>query len=177
MSLNKKLVSHLAKNKIEHQVLDHKKVYTAIDAANTLKVKLEGVAKTLILKADKDYYLVLLSANRQANFAKLMKALKSKKVTLPKETELIKVLKIKPGQVTGFGSIHKLPTIIDKSFTSMERAVISGGSLVQSVSMKVKDFMNLEKPLVIPFSDKKKIKIQLSNKKKKIVKKISKKKK
>ena len=42
---------------IDHKILEHKTVYTAIDTALTMKKKLAEIAKSLLVKADKDYLL------------------------------------------------------------------------------------------------------------------------
>ncbi len=158
MTIHPKVKKHLELNKVKYQVVPHKKVYTAWDAAATLKVKLEEIAKSLVVKADKTYYLLILAANKNANLAKLQKSLKAKKVRIPKETELVKVFKVKPGGLTGFGSLHGLPVIVDKGYQKVKQAIFSGGSLVESVKLKVADYLKLEQALVHAFSEAKKFK-------------------
>ena len=68
-----KLIKYLEKMGVSHELLEHKKVYTAIDAANTLKRKMDQIAKSLLVKADKDYYLVLLPADKNLNEEKIRK--------------------------------------------------------------------------------------------------------
>ena len=157
MSTNKKVIKHLNSKKVKYEIIPHKKVYTAIDAAATLKVKLDEIAKSLVIKADRDYYLLILAANRNVNLVKLKKSLKAKKVLIPKEAELVKVFKIKPGALTGFGSIHKIEVILDKGFEKVKGAIFSGGSLVESIKMNLKDYKKLEEPIQHLFSEIKKI--------------------
>lgn len=156
--IHPKLVKHLEANKVKYQLVPHKKVYTAWDAAATLKVKLEEIAKSLVVKADKTYYLLILAANKNANLKKLQRALKAKKLVLPKEAELVKVFKVKPGSLTGFGSLHGLPVIVDKGYQKVKQAIFSGGSLVESVKVKVADYLKLEQAIIHQFSELKKIK-------------------
>jgi len=159
MAIHPKLKKHLETHKVNYQIVPHKKVYTALDAAATLKVKLEEIAKSLVIKADKTYYLVILAANKNANLAKLQKALKAKKVLIPKEAELIKFFKVKPGNLTGFGSLHQMPVIVDKGYQKVKQAIFSGGSLVESVKLKVKDYLKMEQAVTHAFAEaKKKIK-------------------
>ncbi|MDP2586413.1 MAG: YbaK/EbsC family protein [Candidatus Komeilibacteria bacterium] len=155
--INPKLTKHLEANKVKYQIVPHKKVYTALDAAATLKVKLEEIAKSLVVKADKTYYLVILAANKNANLKKLQQALKAKKLEMPKEAELVKVFKVKPGNLTGFGSIHQMPTIVDKGYQKVKQAIFSGGSLMESVKIKVADYLKLEQAIIHQFSEIKKI--------------------
>lgn len=129
-----------------------------MDVAATLKCKLEEIAKSLVVKADKTYYLLILAANRNVHLAKLQKALKAKKVMIPKEAELVKAFKIKPGSLTGFGAVHQLPVIVDKGYDKVKKAIFSSGSLVESVKMKIKDYLKLEQAIVHSFSEIKKFK-------------------
>ena len=50
-----KLVKYLEKAGVKHEIIEHKTVYTAYDAAATMKKKLNEIAKSLFIKADKDY--------------------------------------------------------------------------------------------------------------------------
>ncbi len=158
MSTSKKVLKHLDDKKVKYEIVPHKKVYTAFDAAATLKVKLDEIAKSLVVKADKNYYLLILASDKNVNLSKLKKALKAKKVVIPKEAELIKAFKIKPGSLTGFGSIHKVEVILDKGFDKVKKVIFSGGSLVESIKMTVNDYKKLEEPIVHLFSEIKKIK-------------------
>ena len=159
-----KLTKYLANSEIKHNILEHRTVYTAIDAAMTMKKKLSEIAKSLLIKADKDYYLVLLPADHNLDFEKLRKAiskLKGKEVKvikIPGEKIVGEALKIKAGTLTAFGSIHKLPVILDKKLEQVKKAVFSSGSLNHSIEMSVKDFIKSEDAVLASFGIKKKIK-------------------
>src|SRR3989338_5189114 len=102
MPINKKLLNHLEQNKIKHEVVSHKKVFTAVDAAATLKVKLEQVVKSLLVKAGNNFYLALLPASKNLDLSKLARFLKvkSEAVKLPKEKVMAEKFKVKPGAIT-----------------------------------------------------------------------------
>jgi len=158
MSVHPKLKNHLNSHQVKYEIILHKKVFTALDVAATLKARLEEIAKSLVVKADNNYYLLILSSNKNVNLVKLKKVLKAGKVVIPKEAELIKVYKIKPGNLTGFGSLHKLPVVVDKSFQKVKQAIFSGGSLVESVKMAIKDYIKIEEPIIHAFAEMKKFK-------------------
>ncbi len=178
-----KVKDHLEKNKIPYQLLDHKVVYTAYDAAQTLKVKLNELMKTLMVKVDKDFYLVSLPADKNLDFALLKKAVKLlggsvKKIEIPGEKVLVKTFKIKPGGLTGFGALHKVRTIVDKDLKKAKEVIVSGGSLTQSIKMKLSDYVKLEGAVVASIGKKRKlpkIVVQKPVKKKKAQQKSSKK--
>jgi len=173
--IDKKILEYLKKNKVTFEVLDHKKVFTAYDLAQTLREDMKKIAKTLLVKADQAYVLVILPAHYRLDLAKLKKSLKAKKVEIPKEKVMIKVLKIK-GSLTPFGAMHKVETWADKSLLKTQKVIMNAGSFTQSLRLKVKDFLKLEEAklgnFVAPggFNKAKKVKA------KKVAKKINKKK-
>lgn len=160
-----KLIKHLNSKGAKHNVLEHKTVYTAIDAANTLKRKMDEIVKSLFVRADKYYFLVCLPADRNLDFKKLKKVIenevgtKVKTVEIPSEKVMRKFLKIKNEGLSGFGTFYKLPVIIDKQLGKVKKAVFSAGDFNHSVEMLVRDFIKLENAILGSFGIKKKIKI------------------
>jgi len=154
-----KVKNYLDKSKTPYKVVDHKKVYTAFDAAQTLRVTLNKIVKSLMIKADKDYYLVSLPANKNIDFSLLKTAVKImggtvKKIQIPNEKVLTKLFKIKPGTLTGFAKLHKVQAIVDKDLKKVKDVIVSGGSLTQSIGMKLNDYLNLEEPVIAPIGKK-----------------------
>jgi len=160
MSISKKLIKKLEEAKVKHEIVCHKKVFTAFDAAATLKVKLEQVVKSLLIKAGKDFYLALLPANRNLDFKKLSKVLNVdvKKVSIPKEKVMTQKYKVKPGAMSAFGSVYKIPVVLDKSLIKVRDGIFSSGSFVESLRIKTKDYLHLENPVIGIFSVAKKYK-------------------
>jgi prolyl-tRNA editing enzyme YbaK/EbsC (Cys-tRNA(Pro) deacylase) len=160
----KKVMDYLTKAGVPHKILEHKTVYTAYDAAQTLRKKLEEIVKSLVVKADKDYYMVLVPANRNLDLEKVKKnisRLKQKDVKvlkIPGEKIMQEALKLKNETVSAFGSLHKLPVIMDKTLTKIKKGVFSSGSAGHSIEMKIKDFLNLESASEGNFSVAKKLK-------------------
>ncbi|MFH1326089.1 MAG: YbaK/EbsC family protein [Candidatus Falkowbacteria bacterium] len=148
--LPKKIIKYLEKAGVSHDVIEHKTVYTAYDAAMTMGKKIEEIAKSLVVKADKDYFLVLLPANKNLDLEKVKKNVSKLKqkdvkvVKIPGEKVMQDALKIKNGTVSAFGNLYKLPVIIDKALAKTKKAVFSSGGVNHSIEMKVKDFLNLE---------------------------------
>ena len=165
--VSKKLTEYLKKAKVPFEVVTHKTVYTAYDAAQTLKMKLNEIVKSLMIKVDRDYYLVSVPADKNVDFKLLAKAIKmmggtAKKISIPSEKELTKVFKLKPGALTGFGSMHKVKSVIDKDLKKVKQAIVSGGSVTQSLKMKINDYINMEKPMVAPIGKKRKLVVTIA---------------
>ena len=179
--LSPKLVKYLEKAGVKHEILEHRTVYTAIDAAATMKKKLNEIAKSLLVKADRDFYLVVLPADYNLDFKKLGKCITTrtgrpiKTVKIPNEKIMVEKLNIKAGAMSAFGGLHKLPVVMDKGLAKAKKAVFSSGSFNHSVEMAVKDFVKLENALLGQFGIKKKVKIQAITKPKRTKKPVSKK--
>ncbi len=166
-----KLAKYLEKAGVKHDVLEHKTVYTAYDAAATMGKKLNEIAKALLVIADKDYYLVLLPADHNLDFKKLAQFIskaggkKVKVVKIPGEAVMEKLLKVKAGAMSAFGGLHKLPVVMEKKLAGMKRAVFTSGSFNHSVEMAVKDFVKMENALLGNFGIKKKFEVVKKKKK------------
>ena len=161
-----KLVKYLEEHGVDHAILEHKTVYTALDAAATMRKKMNEIAKSLLVKADKDYYLVLLPADYNLDFKKLGKCIGMqtgkpvKVIKIPGEKIMEDLLKIKAGTLSAFGKLHKLPVYVDQGLTKTKKAVFAGGSFNHSVEMAVKDFIRMEEAILGSFGVKKKVKAQ-----------------
>lgn len=159
------LEKYLKENKIDPKILEHKTVYTAIDAANTLKRKMDEIVKALLVKADNYYYVVCLPANHNIDFKKVKSVIekevgeKIKTIQIPDEKLMRKILKLKQESVTAFGGLYKFPVIFEKKLMNLKKAVFSSGSFNHSVEMGVKDFSRLENVILASFGINKKIKL------------------
>lgn len=163
--LPSKVVKYLEAKGIDHEILEHRTVYTAMDAAATMRRKLGEIAKSLFVKANKDYYVVVLSADRNVDFKRLGKVIgretgqKAVTVKIPGEKIMENVLKVRAGTMSAFGGLHKLPVIADKGLARAKKAVFSAGSFNHSAEMLVRDFVALENAVLGDFGKKKNIKI------------------
>jgi Ala-tRNA(Pro) deacylase len=175
-----KVKNYLEKAGIKHEILEHKTVYTAIDAAKTMKKDLRQIAKSLLVKADKDYYLILLPADYNLDEKKLKKVIEKgsdkevKAIKIPGEKMMEKALNLKAGALTAFGNLHKVNVIVDKKLEEVKKAVFSSGSLNHSIEIAVKDFVKMENAVLDSFGVKKKVKIEKKPSKAKAKKKSSK---
>ncbi|MBD3360145.1 MAG: hypothetical protein GF365_05595 [Candidatus Buchananbacteria bacterium] len=162
MPVPKKIQNYLDKKGAKYAIVTHKKVYTAYDAAQTLKKKLDEIVKNILVKTDKGYIMVLLPASKNLDMEKLKKLINAKgkgvkKVEIPKEGVMVKLFKVKPGALPAFGELHDLEVYMDKNLQKVKKAIFSSGSFNESIEMAIKEFEKLEEPIVGLFSKAKKI--------------------
>lgn len=154
MAIPKKLLNYLDKAKIGYKIVRHKTVYTAYDAAQTMRTKLSEIAKTLVVRADKIYVLAVLPASRNLDLSKLKKLLKAKKIEIARENIMKKIFKVRPGAVTPFGEIYKVPVYIDRALLRAKKIVSGAGNFEDSVVMTVKNFSKVTKGVIGDFGKK-----------------------
>lgn len=175
MAVSKKLLKHLEESEKDFEIVEHRTVYTAYDAAATMHVKLNSIAKSLLVKINKPlvhglkpYAVVIVPADKNIDLKKIAKVVSTKdlkitKVTIPKENIMKTVFKVKPGAMAAFASLYKIPVVVDKALKGT--VVFSAGSFNESVKMKVTDFIKLEQAITGEFSIAKKIKKSVVKKK------------
>lgn len=144
MALSKTVQQYLQKSNVPFEAVEHKIVFTAYDLAATLKEKLEGIGKTLLIKADNGFVLVLLPASRRLDLAKLKNALGARKLSIVSEKEMIAKFKVKAGGLTSFGALHKAEVFVDFSLLRASKVLVAAGSFTDHVRMKARDFVKLE---------------------------------
>ncbi|MBP6943218.1 MAG: YbaK/EbsC family protein [Candidatus Buchananbacteria bacterium] len=144
MPISKKLTKYLEAQGAKFDVVSHRTVFTAYDAAATLKRELHEIAKTLLIAADKQLVLAVVPANKKLDLEKIKKALKATKVVIASEKQLVAALKIKPGTLSAFGSLHKLQVLADDSLTKAKKIVLSSGSTTDSIIMPTVAYLKLE---------------------------------
>ena len=179
MPVPKQIINYLDKRGAKYAIVTHKKVYTAYDAAQTLKRKLDEIAKNLLVKTNKGFVLVLLPASKRLDLNKLKKLMNAKgmgvkKVEIPKEGVMVRLFKVKPGALGAFGSVHELEVYMDKNLQKVKKAIFPTGSFTDSVEMAMKEFEKLEKPVVGMFTEAKKFKEPAKKAVRKVVKKVRK---
>jgi len=150
MAIPARLTKHLTTLKLKNDVVPHRTVFTVYDLAQTLKVKLNTIAKTLVVKTDAGLALVVVPAHRRLDFGAVKKALQVKSVSLASEKEMVKKLKIKPGAMTAFGTYHKLPLVVDRSLAKAESMIFGAGSFTESLRVKVKPYLKTQEPTIAP---------------------------
>jgi Ala-tRNA(Pro) deacylase len=147
MAVPKKIINFLERNKIEYKILEHKKVFTAFDKSQTLKVPEKIVGKTLVVKFNNNLAIVLISANKNLDFKKLKKI-------LGKETKLVsekliknKIKGVKLGAIPPFGGLWGMRTFVDKSLKREKKIILNIGDWQFSIEISPKNLEKLSKDL------------------------------
>jgi len=158
----KRLINQLDKNNIKYQLLTHKKVYTTFDAAQTQKIDMKILGKTLLLKADNKFIFAVVPGHRKLDIAKLKKEVnkyhkeigekKVKKVSIASETQIKNNITKKIGALPPFGSLYKIPTLVDKMLLKAKKMNLNAGSFTDSLEITPAQYKKFEEPIEGSFS-------------------------
>lgn len=150
----KSIASHLAKAKLKHQPVEHRKVFTAYDTAMTTRTPLEQVAKNVVVRAGSALHLLVVPAHHLVDLKAVAKQLgvAAGKVKIVTEQAIAKGADLaKNHGLTSFGSLYELPVLVEKDLLKAKRALFPAGSFQHSVLLSVKDFVAAEGAAVAKF--------------------------
>ena len=158
----KKLINLLDKKKIKYKLIEHKKVYTTYDTAQTQKVDLKTVAKTLLVKGDNKFALAVIPGNRKLDLVKFKKVLnkyieqigekKISKLSIAKESQIKRNFTKKTGSLPPFGSLYKRPTFVDKLLLKNKKINLNAGSFTESIEITPIQYKKAEELIEGSFS-------------------------
>lgn len=139
------LLKFLEDKKIKYEIVKHKIVYTALDAAGTQHIKPDETVKTLVMKLDGKYALALIPANKNLDKNKFKKSVNVwmkkngaktvKKIEFAKEAWMKKNIQGKVGATPPFGELIGMPTFFDISLLKQKNLFINSGDYENSIKL------------------------------------------
>lgn len=154
MSVIKRLEDYLGSNAINYRLIHHSPTFTAQETAASAHVPGKELAKTVIVKADDGYALVVLPACFKINLKNLGRAMAKKRVEIAEEREFEKMFPdCEVGAMPPFGNLYSLPVYVAKSLSDDEEIVFNAGTHTDMIKMSYRDFERLVKPTVADFSE------------------------
>lgn len=152
--LNKKLLNYLEGNKYKFDEIAHKTTYTAWDTSQTEKVKPQQVAKSLILKAESEYILAALPANRNLDKKKLLKIINIKrkkeqkkivkKIDFAKEIWMKKYIMGKVGATPPFPKLLRLEGFVDGLLLKNKKIYVGSGEYKTALLINSAQYLKIE---------------------------------
>lgn len=153
VDLHQKLLDFLKEQGIEYQHLEHVETKTSEAAAAARGTKLEQGAKALLMIADNNPILVVLSAAKKLDNAAFKKLFKFSDLKMATPAEVEKISGAVVGAVPPFGNLFNVPVYFDEDYLQQNTiSAFNAGSLTHSVIMKTSDLQKLIHPQVGRFS-------------------------
>lgn len=151
-SVFEQIKSKLDSLNINFQVVKHEPVLTSEEAAKARGTKIEQGAKALIMYADKQPIMVVLSAATKVDTKAFKKAFSVKDLRMATAEEVVKVTGVKVGAVPPFGSIQEIKTYLDDKLSKNSTIVFNAGHHDRSITMSYSDYLRAEQPQFGKFS-------------------------
>lgn len=142
-----KLDEFLEKQQVPFERLPHAPAYSANRIAKILHVPGREVAKTVLVRADSHYAVVVLPATHQVDLQRVRKELGAEQVELASEAEIEKIFPdCESGAIPPFGSLYHLTTLVDESLSEDKEIVFDGQTHSEAIRMNYQDFAAQENP-------------------------------
>ena len=148
-----RLSSLLQGKGVEFSVLQHAPVFTSEEAAAVRGTSLASGAKALICKADEQFVLIVLPADRRLASKQVRKEAGVKSLRFATREEVEQLTGLAPGSIPPFGSLFNLPTWCDSRLSEQARINFNAGDHAVSISMTYEDFLKAETPRMGSYSE------------------------
>jgi len=147
------LLEYLDQKHCRYKVTEHKPAYTAEQLATVEHVSRSNVAKPVVVRANSQYYLCVLPADRKIDLYAVQKHLGAENVRLASEQEMEYIFgDSELGAEPPFGNLYHLPTLMDKKLAKDRQIVFQAGSHERAVWMSMKEYRKLANPVIFAFS-------------------------
>lgn len=150
MPVSAKLKKYLDENDVKYLTITHSRAFTAQEIAATIHCPGRELAKSVIVKADNDYIMVVLPASEKIDFGLLRQELKAGEMELATEEEFKGLFPdCEVGAMPIFGNLYGLPVYVSEELLEDEDIYFNAGNHSQAIKMKTRDFLRLTKPKIL----------------------------
>ncbi len=144
-----KIISMLNRNNTEYQTIEHEPVYTSAQAESISGLDLSQGVKSLLLKADKTFVLVVLPGDKRIDFNKVKAVTSAKKVRFATKEEVKDIMHCELGACYPIGSFLNLRTVADPSVMENDIVAFNPGVNDKSIILKSQDYVKIASPEII----------------------------
>lgn len=152
MAISTKVKSYLEQEHVVYQILEHSLAFTAMEIAGAQHVPGKQFIKAVIVKADGQYIMCVLSSTHRIDFDRLKKLTASQEIYLAKESETADLFPdFELGAEPPFGQLYGLKVYVDEEVPENDEIIFNAGTHTDSVKIKYRDFKRLVNPIVADF--------------------------
>src|SRR3989344_1737448 len=147
MGVFDKIISLLKSSGVSYELLEHKPVYTSLDASSIRDTNLSMGAKALVFMADKKPILVVLPGDKKVDTSIFKKSFGIKDFRMASKEEVKEITSLEVGAIPPLGSALNLASYFDEIFKEKDMMAFNAGSHTKSIKMKAADLLDIEKPV------------------------------
>ncbi|QSQ20196.1 YbaK/EbsC family protein [Pyxidicoccus parkwayensis] len=143
---------YLRRNRVRFERYWHAHAVTAQELAQALHVSGWRVAKSVIVLADRQPWIVVVPAAGTVDLQQVRDIIGARSVRLATEAEFSRFFPdCELGAEPPFGELYGLPVAVDESLSLTDHLLFRAGSHEEALEMRFQDFATLEWPLVASF--------------------------
>lgn len=148
----KKLKEFLDSHQVKYVTLTHSPAFTSQEIAAAAHISGKQLAKTVIVKIDGRFAMVVLAANDQINFAKLREETGASAIDLASESEFKdKFPGCEVGAMPPVGHLYDMPVYVSSKLSKQDHIMFNAGSHSELIQLAFSDFERLVKPKIVAF--------------------------
>jgi Ala-tRNA(Pro) deacylase len=148
-----RLIDRLRDAGVEFRRLEHAPVFTSAEAAAARGAPLASGAKALVCKADGQFLMFVLPADRKLASKSVRAAHGWKSLRFADKEELRTLTGLEPGAVPPLGSLFGLKTLCDSRLAEQATINFNAGDHSISISMAFDDYARVEQPELGEFAE------------------------
>ncbi len=138
---------------VPFEVLRHAPVFTSSEAASVRGTSLASGAKALVCKADEQFVMIVLPADRKLASKLVRQSQGWKSLRFADREEVARLTGLEPGSIPPVGSLFDLPTYCDTRLAENERINFNAGDHAISISIRYTDYIAVAHPALGTFAD------------------------
>lgn len=142
-----RLLEYLDRNQVEYVLIRHSPAYTAQTIAASAHVPGKELAKTVMVKIDGEFAMVVLPASNHIHFERLRKAAGTDDIALADEQEFLDLFPdCEVGAMPPFGNLYGMKVFVDADLTQDREIAFNAGSHRELIRLQYDDFERLVEP-------------------------------
>ena len=140
----------LGNNHVKYTIITHSPEYTAQEIAASAHIPGKDLAKTVIVKIDGDFAMVVLPASMHVSLACLKEAAGASDAEIASEAEFEKLFPdCEVGAMPPFGNLYDMPVFAAKELSEDTEIAFNAGTHSELVRLAYSDFDKLVHPKVV----------------------------
>jgi Ala-tRNA(Pro) deacylase len=140
----------LGNNHVKYTIITHSPEYTAQEIAASAHIPGKDLAKTVIVKIDGDFAMVVLPASMHVSLTRLKEAAGAGDAEIASEAEFGELFPdCEVGAMPPFGNLYNMPVFAAKELSEDTEITFNAGTHSELVRLAYSDFDKLVHPKVV----------------------------
>ncbi len=147
-----KLKELLDENEVKYVSITHSPAFTAHEIAASAHIPEKELAKTVILKVDDKYVMVVVPASQRVDIERMGEVTGAVSAALADETEFQKMFPgCEVGAMPPFGNLYDMVVFVSQRLRQNEQIAFNAGSHTELIRLPYDDFAKLVHPVLVEF--------------------------